>query len=151
MGIHVEFILFHGFEPERVSGKWTGGPPLSQSGAPCWPGGDCFAPYFVYKQNHLHLSLWSIYIKSADLTLVRVRCLEHLLGGGRRPSPPEDFSGLVRTYDFSSSFTALIRKVTFLCWRHGGGWVSRWRLNARAFSFGKTSTFASLELRSAFS
>ena len=52
---------------------------------------------------------------SADLTLVSARCLEHSLGGGRRPSPPEDFSGLVQTYDFSSSFTALFRKVTFLC------------------------------------
>ena len=73
-------------------------------------------------------------------------------GGGRRPSPPEDFSGLVQTYDFSSCFTVLFEKRTFLCWRRGGwGWVSRWRLNARAFSFGKTSTFASLELRPAFS
>ena len=52
MGIHVEFVLFHGFHVEISwikGGPWTdsGGWGPGQSGAPWWPGGECFAPFFV--------------------------------------------------------------------------------------------------------
>ena len=93
----VSWIWARDIKGQRGVRSWDWRTPLSQSGAPWWPGGECFAPL------------------SADLTLVSARCLEHSLGGGRRPSPPEDFSGLLQTYDFSSSFTALFRKRTFLC------------------------------------
>ena len=49
MGIHVEFILFHGSEPEISCikgglGNQTRVTPSSQSGGPFRSGGECFAP-----------------------------------------------------------------------------------------------------------
>ena len=64
MRIHVEFILFHGFEPEI---SWVKGESPPQTGGT--------PPEPIWR----HLVTWRrvLRTKSADLTLVSARCLEH--------------------------------------------------------------------------
>ena len=52
MNMHVEFISFDELEPEISWIKGGPGPPAGgrvsrQSGVPCRPGGECFAPLFL--------------------------------------------------------------------------------------------------------
>ena len=95
MRVHIENSSFDELEPEKSwikggPGLQTGGTPSGQSGAPWWPGGECFAPFACCLPGlsyillcMYNITLWSKFFEPCDLATLRVSADPWALNGPR--------------------------------------------------------------------